>query len=832
MTSSRYAVFQLILVSLAVVSCGSGGGSGGVTVPPSTLPPPPPIVTGTCAAQMLYWKSGSAFCGAQASETPVGQSSFIQDLTGTTGAALFACSGGTWTPSNTPTCSNPAISIDATITNVRVASTSGSAQANVPITFGHVFAQGHLMPNQSISGSLPGGVSVPLQIDVKATHTDGSIRHSIVSGVIPSLPAGQTVNLDLGKRALVPNNTAAVTPASLLANGFSANVTLNVSGTNYSASVGNLMAGVPDRTWLSGPYANEWHFSTPLKNAGTPHPHLSARFAIRAYSNNVASVDVTVENTWAYELNPQNYIYDVAVDVGGTPAFSVTALNHFHHSRWRRVFWWGTKPEVDVKLNSTYLMATGAVPNYDPETIPSESGLAALYSKWNAANNGLMRNSILEPYFPSTGGRPDIAPLPQWAALHVISMDKRAKEVTLAVGETAGHFPIHWRDKNTGYPLSVEDYPYTGLLGSSIDHTPPSGGSSQKLPVCPFGASDSRCEASWTSGATKITLVPDESHQPSMSYYPYLISGDYFFLEELHFWANYNVIPPTPSSRGFDKGLLPWQQVRGQAWSLRTFSNSAYITPDTHPYKNYFVRMVKNNLSWYNLAYSDNLSANSLGFISGKSGLIPFEFDPMGYPIKNIASRGIAPWMDDFFTWTVGDIIESGVGDSALKQDAIKLLAWKSKFPLGRMTAPNVCWSDASYYSAAVRDGGSGTPFYTTFEQLWRASAPSLDGSVIPETNSKGNYFSSAVVCGTQSQADWRTQTRIDQGLGFDVWGVRDMVGYRLTPEGTPSILQAALATAAHSGLPDSATAWRLLITRTGKPNYSAFPQWSIVPRN
>ena len=71
----------------------------------------------------------------------------------------------------------------------------------------------------------------------------------------------------------------------------------------------------------------------------------------------------------------------------------------------------------------------------------------------------------------------------------------------------------------------------------------------------------------------------DTAHQPSLAYLPYLLTGEYYFLEELHFWATSNSLETDPGNRGYEKGLIHWQQVRGQAWSLRTLGHAAYITP-------------------------------------------------------------------------------------------------------------------------------------------------------------------------------------------------------------------------------------------------------------
>jgi hypothetical protein len=54
-------------------------------------------------------------------------------------------------------------------------------------------------------------------------------------------------------------------------------------------------------------------------------------------------------------------------------------------------------------------------------------------------------------------------------------------------------------------------------------------------------------------------------------------------------------------------------QVRGQAWTLRTLAEAAYITPDNDPQKANFTAMVNNNIDWYERTYTNNASANKLG---------------------------------------------------------------------------------------------------------------------------------------------------------------------------------------------------------------------------
>ena len=44
-----------------------------------------------------------------------------------------------------------------------------------------------MLATNSLVGQLPDGTTLPLQMDVKATHPDGSVRHAVLSAVLPTL---------------------------------------------------------------------------------------------------------------------------------------------------------------------------------------------------------------------------------------------------------------------------------------------------------------------------------------------------------------------------------------------------------------------------------------------------------------------------------------------------------------------------------------------------------------------------------------------------------------------------------------------------------------------
>lgn len=667
------------------------------------------------------------------------------------------------------------------VTDVLLENTGATGQQGAPLTFGQVFAPGDVGAGDTVRGELGDGTTVPLQVEVKARHPDGSARHAIISLLAPALAPGQQrsiglVRTSIGRVAFLAKSWgAAPTPAALLENGFSAQVRIKLGGKLYTASADALLGAGKFSTWLSGPLAAEWHVAAPLTDAdGVPHPHLAARFALRAAQGNTrARVDVSVENAWAFEPAPQNFTYDAEIRVGGTPVYARQALTHHHHARWRKVFWWGGAPEVHVRHNTGYMIATRAVPNYDRSLPIGETELQALRAAWSGPRTEPMGSGLANPYMPTTGGRADIGLLPGWAATYLLTMDARAKQVTLGTADLAGSWPAHYRDKDSGRPVSLFDYPYMTIYGQRTDTVNPATKRQEAFPLC---AAPDACAT-----ATAV----DTSHQPGFAYLPYLVTGDYYYLEELQFYTMWNSFQSNPGYRDKIKGLFKSDQVRGQGWSLRTLAQAAYITPDEDPFKSQFAFFLKSNLDWYNASYSANPGANALGAIVN------------GYAVAYNNGTGLAPWMDDFFTSAVGHAVELGAAD------AIPLLKYKVGFPIARMTASGACWITGAAYSLKVRDSAS-APFYSSMGQAWRASNP-VTLAELP--------------C---ASADMAAALQLKPG---------EMTGYSSSNTGFPSNMQPALAYAADAGGAAGAAAWATFASRSVKPDYHRGPQFAVLPR-
>jgi hypothetical protein len=713
-------------------------------------------------------------------------------------------------PTQPGTPGTPVASIPG-VTSVAVQSTATTVQWGIPVSFGQVFAKGDLKQGERLVAQV-GTERLPLQLDIKARHADGSVRHAVLSTALPQLGAGSTATLALVKANDMPPPMQSPTARQLMAQGFSTGIELNLGGRTFRASADELLAQGRSSTWLQGPLAQEWLVNAPLVDgSGVVHPHLAARFAVRWYPQHKrAKVDVVIENNWSYEPSPQNFLYDVAVTVGGARVYTKQALNHFSRARWRKSFWWGEEPKAHVRHDAAYLIRTGALPSYDTSVKPTAAALTALATSWANAKTEPMAPGLVVTYMPMTGGRPDIGPLPQWAAMYLLSMDARAKAVTLGNSDLAGSWPIHYRDKNTGRPVSLADYPYMTLLGRPGDTVNPKTRKSEAFPAC------TACSTA------PYSYAPDSAHQPSLAYLPYVVTGDHYHLEELQFWANYNMVQANPYYRDFDKGLLKSDQVRGQAWSLRTLGQAAYITPDADPMKSYFSERLQHNLAWYHATYVEG-RPNALGVLDG-SGKYPGP--AIAYATPSGPSTGVAPWQDDFFTWSVGHLA-NGLGQDA----ALPLAQWKAAFPVGRMTARGYCWIDAATYALSVRPA-AGAALFTDLAQAYQATMRGVNtaGAAVPLVNSTGARYLDQP-CGSAAQASWRTQYDKDMRVSRGPWLVGEMTGYATSQSGYPSNMQPALAAAVDAGAPNAQQAWDLFIKRPVKPDYSAAPQWAIVPQ-
>ncbi len=642
------------------------------------------------------------------------------------------------------------------IVTVTVSSESSSAQANVPVTFGQVFKQGQFAAGSMLGARLSDGTVLSAQLDKKATHGDGSLRHGVVTLRIPGLAAGasQTVQLSAEPSG---SQGAAVALSQLLATSYDTTVTLNVGGTDYIASARSLLQAGATLQWLSGPQVSEWIVGGPVKTSGgTAHPHLAVYFHVRAYAGiDSVRTDVVVENNWSRRASPSSFSYTYSIKAGGVTAGSGT-LTHYSHARWHQPVWWGTTPKVYVGLDNFYLQDTKAIPRYRRVT-PTEATLNALRQTAAPMTIGDMRQE-----FGDTGFHPQIGPMPKWAALFATTGDRRALRATLANGDAGGTYSIHYRDETTGYPLSITEYPQAWSQGDAPGSLPSSSDNPNSH---------------------------DIAHQPAIAYVPYLVTGDYFYLEELQFWANYNMLWANPDYRGADKGWVG-TQIRAMAWAMRTLGEAAYATPDDHHMKAYFVNHIQYNID--HQTSHEQASPNIFGISTTDN----YTWD---YDMGGGTANAHAPWQDDFFTWTVGHLVELGFTSANWLYD------FKSTYPIDRLTNNGFCYVFSAVYTRQFKDA-SGGALYPDWNTVYLKN----HGASLVNLPCGGTAMASAL--------------GIDPG---EINSYREVTSYIAN-------MYPAAAVAADSGHANGAQAWAVLEGRARKPpeqDWGNEPEWAIIPR-
>jgi hypothetical protein len=203
------------------------------------------------------------------------------------------------------------------------------------------------------------------------------------------------------------------------------------------------------------------------------------------------------------------------------------------------------------------------------------------------------------------------------------------------------------------------------------------------------------------------------------------------------------------------------------------------------PLKTTFTNIVNNNLDFYNTTYTNNSAANALGVITDSHAVV---YD---------SGTGLAPWQDDFFTSAVGHTADLGFTKANV------LLAWKSKFPILRMTGAGTCWIDAAIYAMKMRDSSTGRCI---------ARSPRF----IRQATQRTSFPCSAIA------PQWQASSALKVG---------EMKGYSSQVDGYPSDMQPALAYAAAAGGTAGKAAWTVFANRSVKPSYGTGPQFAIVPR-
>jgi len=178
--------------------------------------------------------------------------------------------------------------------------------------------------------------------------------------------------------------------------------------------------------------------------------------------------------------------------------------------------------------------------------------------------------------------------------------DWRLRDQAFVSADLAAAWGVHFREGSADKRLLRSDTTNGTALGHVLAVTTRPTFTSANLNYSYTNAQDKVIQV----GSTASAWVPDLAHSPDTWSPIYALTGDFWYLEELWFWASWAVSDPNGAAYVYPYGRGPTGaegglsgQIRGQAWSLRTTVNTVYVSPDDVPEKQYFTTMVEDAIA-------------------------------------------------------------------------------------------------------------------------------------------------------------------------------------------------------------------------------------------
>lgn len=593
---------------------------------------------------------------------------------------------------------------------------TSAAAGTLPFSLGHAFRKGEVPAGMAAGASIP-----DVQVIPKTTWSDGSLKFAVISGRA-TLAANTPLTVKL---TLTPalSGVRALTTTDLKATGITAAIG---AGSFGSATWSATDWDAPFAQWIAGPQMSSWLYRKPVGSDAT----LVGWLEVRLYAGGAVEVLPWVENGYLNVANPSNRNATYTFTLGGSQRFT-QVLDLPHHARTVLLsgkaysYWLGSAVDVVPTHDKAYLQSTGIVPSYRA----SVSSSAPLWSHIPATFTPLQQGGY-STAMGNAGYQPAIGMLPEWDALFLCSNDPRAYAAVQFNAYSAGRFGIHYRDETTQRPLKFSSYPNL-VVRSGTGSGLSSVGASTKNQYTPV-----------PSGTTPpVWEIP---HHPSVGFMAYLVTGRYYFLEELQFAAtiNYLINPDSPrqGSGGVFQTTSGSNTTRGAGWAVRTLAQAATIAPDADPLRDEFLASMTANVSFYYTRYVAQ-SSNPMGFVQPYSN-----YDAASGRYMEAA------WMQDFHTAAYGYALDQDLAlPAAARTQLAQFFAWRARSIIGRLgttASTDYLYRDAAVYTIAIApttapDYVNGTgPWYANWGQVYQGTLgtanPGQDGPL------RGAYFPEA----------------------------------------------------------------------------------------
>ena len=583
------------------------------------------------------------------------------------------------------------------LANATFTVTGTTTARSAPYCLGQAFRRGDVPAKKTVTGN-----AGSLQVIAKNYWPDGSLKFAIIAGAT-SITAGTAATVGLYLVDAPATVAAALTTAKLRATDVVASVgcgaygTVSWSGADWDA---------PFQSWVSGPVMSSWIYRKPVGSDN----HLVAWLEVRLWASGAVEVLPWIENGYLRVAAPTNKSATFTFTLGATQRFS-SAIDLKHHQRTPLIsgtalsYWLGTDPGVIARPSSAYLQATELVPSYQAKVDPSAPVLSTLvtsYQPLQAGNFNYDTDSMA-----SSGYQDPIGLLPQHDVLFLTSDAPATYAAVVRNGFSAGRWGTHYRDETTNRPLRFSSYP-TLNIGGYQGFKDTGGSTTGSYTPTPSGGNAPQ----W-----------DVAHSPSVGYLAYLITGRWYFMEEVQFvtTANYLGNGDNAVLRNGSKGLVQpctdcWQ-TRSTAWDWRARVQALCVTPDDDTaLRSEFIASVEANIEHFHGRYVAKPN-NPFGWI------MPGE-------TYNGTTRVGSPWQQDFVTAAFGFSLSLGLPVSAAAATKLsEFFQWKARSVVRRLGTKDAFWYiNATPYNVmispvAVPDYVNGTgPWYASDAEVYNAT--------------------------------------------------------------------------------------------------------------
>lgn len=578
--------------------------------------------------------------------------------------------------------------------SVTFSEVEGNSYSNYPMQLCRPFMQGEIQDYPSV---LLNGQIIPTQAKVTKRWEDGSVKLATINFVIDNIAPFETqtiyfTNQNTGK------NTGFLSGADMLNVNFDFDAQIKLtfpSGQQFSASARDMIANGDFEYWQKGEIVTsiiladhsvvrKYDMGSDMYKSFRPIFHVS-------FWNDINHVEVRYIGEISNTEVVQDEIYALDLEIGNSTPVNVYSKSEFKHhatSRWTKKYFLNqdfNEAKLNFDNNIEYLIETKYVPNFDLTKSVTEATISSSYNKWLNAEKDLFDPGNWLKGMPAGGGRPEIGILSSWDVKWLYTGDWRMREKTLKNADLAAAWPMHLREGNRvkkfdrdtlisglGKVISISDRPSFWFKHNEGQDPFPVD---DIIEVGPVSNGDG-----WN---------PDNSHVPDPNFTAYLLTGEYWYLEQMYFWASFGASNSNGKSNGIYgrgptgvEGGIPGAP-RAQAWVLRNRIHTVAVAPDNTPEEEYFHLLTDEFIAqWEGVkGITGSVFENTTNWNHGQNNLTEMWCDnPLNYwdhggkkgpgvcIDTSVVETFISPWMVNYLVLSLGRAEELGHPSKLLKE--------------------------------------------------------------------------------------------------------------------------------------------------------------------